>query len=88
MIPFNKNEISYKKRGNSQIIFIPFSYCGNADSHVKVSCFILHNDLKYLKHINSFCEESEHCKLTDNLKKKLKDMPKYLRKEFKRQLLQ
>lgn len=68
------------------MVFIPFFYCANADSNIEVSYFILHNHLKYFKQINFYCGEEGYCKLNEDLKEKLKDMPDYLKKEFINQL--
>ncbi len=86
MIFFDENDISYINRAGSRIVFIPFFYCGNADNNITVSYFILYNNLKYLRHIDFYCDEDGNCKLDDDLKKKLKGMPGYLKKEFINQL--
>lgn len=86
MILFNESDICYVDQNDVQIIFIPFFYCGNADSNIRVSYFILYNKLKFLRHIDFYCDEDGNCRLNDNLKKKLKGMPDYLKKEFVYQL--
>lgn len=86
MILFKEDDIFYVNKNNTQIAFIPFFYCANADSEIKVSYFILYNNLKFLKHIYFYCDEDGNCRLNDNLNKKLKGMPEYLKKEFIDQL--
>lgn len=86
MILFNKNDIVYKKKYGSQIVFIPFFYCANSDSIVRVSYIIFHNNQKYIKHIDFHCTESGNCKLKTNLKTELQEIPDYLKKEFQKQL--
>lgn len=85
MIMFYEEDIRYFKIKGVQAVFIPFFYCGNSDSTVRVSYIILYNDKAYLKHIDFYCSEAGDCELKDGVDG-LIDMPKPLRNRLIKEL--
>lgn len=79
LINLKTNNISVSTVNKHQAVLIPFTYCGNWDNDTKVSYIVFYNRKKYLYHIKSYCGEDGKCKLNDNLKVTLKDLPSTLR---------
>jgi len=86
MIYLNESDICFGNGADRvRIVFIPFSYCGNADDDMIVSYIILYNNQKYLYHINTRDQSNNFAGpylLDDDLDTKLKDLPENLRAEF------
>ncbi|MCT2561585.1 hypothetical protein [Chryseobacterium herbae] len=79
LINLKTSNISNYDINKHQAVLIPFTYCGNWDNDTKVSYIILYNHKKYLYHIKYHCGEDSTCKINDNLKTKLKDLPPKLK---------
>jgi hypothetical protein len=86
LIKLRKEDIVFKSISNKPAVFIPFSYCGNADDDIIISYIVFYNKKKYLYHINLEGENFCNYRLNDNLDNKLKDMPQKLKNEFIKQL--
>ena len=81
MLFFSQKNIRYFNFEKIRAVFIPFSYCGNADTINRVSYIILYDDSSYLKHIDFYCTEAGKCKLLSDLVI-LSDIPDILRERL------
>lgn len=84
MIHLSEKDIWFYEYNGAKAVFIPFSYCGNLDSTVKLSYIILYNKHKCLLHFLFNCEEDPEengiCTLDNKTaNKEVKKIPKELR---------
>lgn len=80
MILFREKDLWLTEYHGTKAVFIPFSYCGNADNDVKASFIIFYNGKKHLYHLKFYCGDAGDCKLNEkDLHLKLKALPKELK---------
>lgn len=84
MIFLSEKDIWFHDVNGIKAVFIPFSYCGNMDTTVRLSYIILYKKHKYLFHFTFECNEifegGTKCILEEkSARKQIKKIPKELR---------
>ncbi len=86
MIAFNEKNIWFYTLKRTKAVFIPFSYCSNSDTDIKLSYIVMYNDKKQLYHISFKCSEDEDCVLNEDLNDTIKGLDPKIKAELIKQI--
>lgn len=82
LISLSESKITLKSIGRRKAVFIPFSYCCNADDDVRMGIIVCCNDKISLYHINLRGEDFANYKINDDLDETFAELSPALKKKL------
>ncbi len=86
MIAFHKKYIWFSQYKKTKVVFIPFFYCGNEDTEVKLSYILVFDNKYFTYHFKFKKDEDGNCLAVDDIDSSIKNLPVALQQVFGKKL--